>query len=59
MTNLRLIVPAALVEHALQLAINLGALVLAGIATLLVEETAFRRRRGRSVKAASRSTPPA
>ena len=44
---------------ALQLAINLGALVIAGIATLLVEEVAFRRRRGKPVKRASRTVPPA
>ena len=43
----------------LQLAINLGALVLAGIATLLVEQAAFRRRRGKSLKTESRSKPAA
>ena len=43
----------------LQLAINLGALVLAGIATLLVEQAAFRRRRGKSLWTESRSKPSA
>jgi uncharacterized hydrophobic protein (TIGR00271 family) len=44
---------------ALQLAINLGALVVAGIATLLVERAAFRRRRGKPVRTASGPAPPA
>ena len=44
---------------ALQLAINLGALVLAGIATLLVERAAFRRRRGKPVRTAPGPAPPA